>query len=80
MNRTEQFFYCTRPRLTEILIGRGHTPEIQQNIFIPEYKTWKFPINADLAESVAAFYTEWEEPVPEVIRNFLEPGKDGAFR
>lgn len=61
---TKEFYFCTRPRLAQLLIDVGCGYRLCTNPWEPTRKAWQFDINVTLIETVRSYYDEIGKPLP----------------
>lgn len=69
-------FYITWYRLAERLVLTGHEVDRCQNLRMPEKDAWKVELTKKAAETIRDFYRENGKPVPGIVSDALEPGRD----
>lgn len=57
-------YFCTRPRLAQLLIDAGYSYRLCTNPWEPTRRAWQFDVTAELVKMVKHFYAEIGKPLP----------------
>lgn len=60
----ENTYFCTRPKLAELLISEGCTATLTVNPFTPGRAAWRFAVTPELVEIVTDYYQSIGKPLP----------------